>query len=120
MNNLLADALSVIPRSEFQIKKFVSQIPNERGILVPVYAAPVSVSGIVEAVKNTAYLALGLEFGKNYIRAWGEVSMSGIDTQEVADRIIYNGRTYTVISATDWVLFNGWTSVVAVEDKRAA
>jgi hypothetical protein len=119
MNNLLADALSIIPRSTFQLKKFVSQSTNERGIVVPTYAAPVSVSGIVEAVKNTAYQALGLEFGKNYIRAWGEVSMAGIDTQEVADRIIYNGKTYTIINTTDWLLYNGWTSVIAVEDKHA-
>lgn len=119
MNNLLSDALSVIPRSVFQVKKFSSKTVNERGIVVPVYADPVSVSGIVEAVKNTAYQALGLEFGKNYIMAWAEYSMAGIDTQEVADRIIYNGKTYTVINTTDWLLYNGWTSVIAVEDKHA-
>ena len=117
MNNVFEMAMAAIPRVEFSVQKFVSRAPNDFGVLINVYTAPVSYWGCVQPVKNTKYEALGLQFGKNYITVWGEVEMNGIDRQAVADRILYNGKTFNVVSSSDWMAYNGWSSVIAVEEK---
>jgi hypothetical protein len=118
-DNLLNLANSIIPRSTFDFRKYTGSATNSIGIRGPTYASDVAVSGIVQAVDNAAYQALKLEFGKNYIQVWGEVEMLGLDKQEGADQIIYNNRTYNVEKSTDWMVYNSWTSVIAVEDKSA-
>jgi hypothetical protein len=118
MNNLLKMALSIIPRVQFQVKRFASQVPNDIGLTVPTYAAPVTVWGCVQAVDNSAYQQLGLEFGKNYIAVWAEIAMLGIDKQEVSDQIIYDSKTFNVVTSTDWMNYNGWSSIIAVESKE--
>ncbi len=118
MNNLLSQAFSVIPKVSFQVKRFKSKIVNGFGIVVPVYYTPVTVRGIIQAVENSAYQALGLDLAKNYITAWANYEMQGLDTHEVADQIIYNGRKFNVIKRTDWTAYNGWNQVLAVEDKQ--
>jgi len=117
MNNLLQMAMNIIPRVQFQHKAFVSQEPNDIGFVIPTYGDPVTVWGCVQAVENSAYTQLGLEFGKNYISVWGQIAMLGIDKQEVADQIIYDSKTFNVVKSTDWMNYNGWTSVIAVEVK---
>lgn len=117
MNNLLNSALSIIPRVPFQVQKFQSETINAIRVKVAAYSAPVDVFGIVEAVDNAAYQQLGLEFGKNYIQVWGEIGMLGLDKQEIADRILFNGKTFNVVKSTDWLFYNGWSSVIAVENK---
>jgi len=119
MGNLLNLAMSVIPRVQFGVEKYVSNSTNSIGIKAPIYATPVSFWGCVQAVENSAYQKLNLEFGKNYIQVWGETDILGLDKQEVADRIVYNGRTFNVEKSTDWMDYNGWSSVIAVEDKTA-
>ena len=118
MNNLLASALSIIPRVPFQVQKFDTEAINDLGYKVPVFSAQIDALGIVEAVDNATYQQLGLEFGKNYIQVWGELEMLGLDKQEIADRIIFNGKTFNVVKSTDWLFYNGWSSVIAVEDKN--
>jgi len=117
MNNLLNSALSIIPKSAFTIEKFSSNSVNALGYEVNVYSSAVAGVGIVEAVQNSAYQKLGLDFAKNYIEVWANSELSGIDKQESADRIIYNGGTYTVINSNDWNIYNGWSSALAVKNK---
>jgi len=121
LGNLLNLAHSIIPTSTFQVQKYSgTNTVSEIGFKIPIFNAPVDVEkGIVEAVENAAYRNLGLEFGKNYIQAWSSVGMLGLDRQEVADQIIYNGMVYNVEKSTDWVTYNEWGSVIAVEDKKA-
>jgi hypothetical protein len=118
MNNLLNLAMSIIPRVEFQVEKYAAKATNELGNVVATFSDAVTVQGCVQAVENSAYQDLGLEFGKNYIEAWAEIAMLGLDKQDTADRITYNGATYNVVKSTDWLNYNGWTSVIAVEDKN--
>lgn len=118
MNNLLNAALSIIPRVEFQLKKYESKSENDIGNVVATFSDSVTIYGCVQAVENSAYQSLGLEFGKNYIEVWAETEMLGLDKQDFGDRIIYNGSTYNVVKSTDWMNYNSWTSVVAVEDKN--
>jgi len=117
MNNVLSMALSIIPRVPFMLKRFSSRTRSDIGLIVPTYSDPVEVWGIVQAVDNSAYQQLGLEFGKNYISVWAEIAMQGIDKQEVADQIIYDSKTFNIITSTDWINYNGWSSVIAVEAK---
>ena len=118
LGNLLNMALSIIPRSTFSLERYTGSAINSIGLVGSTFSAPVEVSGIVQAVENSAYKALGLEFGKNYIQVWGETEMIGLDKQKVADHIVYNGRSFNVEKSTDWITYNGWSSVVAVEDKK--
>jgi hypothetical protein len=110
-------AMRIIPRVQFQVKKFVSQEISDIGFVVSTYDEPVTVWGCVQAVDNSAYQQLGLEFGKNYISVWAEIAMLGIDKKEVADQIIYDSKTFNVVKSTDWINYNGWSSVIAVESK---
>lgn len=117
MNNLLSKALSVIPQSIFTVENFLSRTANDYGIYVNTYDEPVTATGIIQAVENSAYQTLGLEFGKYYVQVWSLTTLRGIDKQEVADRIIYNSQTFNVIKSVDWMTYNGWNSVIAVEEK---
>jgi hypothetical protein len=117
MNNLLKMALSIIPKSAFTLESFSSKTTNTLGYSVNVFSTAEAQSGIVQVIQNSTYQSLGLDFSQNYIEVWAETAINGLDKQEVADRIIYNGGTYNVIKSNDWSVYNGWSSVVAVEDK---
>ena len=118
MNNLLSQALSIIPQSSFQVQNFTGSTINNLGIRVPVWSTAENAFGIVQAVKNSTYQQLGLEFGKKYIAVWSNTDLKGLDDQGVSDQVIYNGKTFNVVnSAADWKTYNGWNAAICAEVK---
>lgn len=117
MNNLLRQALSIIPKSTFTLSRYSSETINSIGYAVNVFLSALPQSGIIQAVQNSEYQKLGLDFTQNYIEVWAETQINGIDKQAVADQIGYNGETFNVIKSNDWSTYNGWSSCIAVQDK---
>lgn len=116
-NNLLKQALQIIPPSAFYLQKFTGNTVNELGNDVSSYAEPVKLTGSVQAVDSATYQELGLDFNKNYKTFFaGSIMQSlGRNGQESPDRLIYQGKVYEVVNANDWYAYNGWTYVIGVE-----
>ena len=117
MPNLLEEALKIIPAAEFQWLKFAGNADNEMGRTVPAYAAPVTVAGSVQEVPSAMYDQLGLQRSKNYKTFFGSRFMQSLGRggQENPDRMLYQGKTYEVVDASDWYTYNGWAYVIGVE-----
>lgn len=116
-NNLLEEALQIIPASVFRLQKFIGNTTNERGLDIAEYAAPVEVRGSVQDMDGSLYQELGLDLSKNYRTFYGSKLMEGLgrNIQAMPDRIIYDGKIWEVVNAAHWYGYNGWTYVIGVE-----
>lgn len=116
-NNLLNQALSIIPKQKFTFCKFKSQTVNDYGIKQDVYETGIEFEGSVQAVEQAMYEKLGLEWSKKYIQVYSSLDIRNMDNDQVSpDKIIWNGKEYIVIKVTNWYLQDGWTNIIAVEN----
>lgn len=117
MNNLLEEALRVIPPTVFHLRKFAGNVENEMGYSVPAYGEPVEISGSVQPVSGMVYEQLGLHRDKNHKTFFGSKLMENLSHKgpESPDIIIYESKTFEVVSAMDWYSYNGWTYVIGTE-----
>lgn len=100
--NILGMALSVIRPQTVQLRRFVSRTENGVGDTIPVFAAPVDISGSVQPVDKKLYQQLGLNLSKNYRMLWvfGDVQPTGRDRD--GDIVLWNGQTWQCESDRDW------------------
>jgi len=123
--NLLEQVLPIINNvidpmtGVFQFRTLVGQEINEIGIPVPTYGPWYTCHGTVQPVNRSRYEALGLDWSKNYINAWGSVMMHTVGEHEQPDQILWRDRLWLVTAVTEWKPHNGWVNVTAVEDKRS-
>ena len=120
-NNLLRNALKLIPGESYQYLKYIDEEVNDLGIMVATYAEPVTITpanGIVQSPENSIYQQLGLSLDKNYKIFYGATSILGNEAQPQPDRFIYDGKTFETVRNTDWFNYDGWCGVLAVEIKR--
>lgn len=119
-NNLLNQALSIIPKQSFVYYEFESCEVNELGIKVNVYKEGVEVKDAsVQAVRQDMYDKLGLDWSKKYISIHCSLNIRNVDNEQVTpDKVVWNNREYFVSRVTDWYLQDGWKSVIAVENNE--
>lgn len=121
--NLLNRAFQLIPQQEFQFAKWLSKTVNTQGIMVNTYAAPVPCRGSIQAVDQSLYEKLGLDFEKQYRLVYASIFMKGVDVatgQNTPDRLIFEGKNWKVIRNTPWYSADGWSGVLVVEDTENA
>lgn len=119
-NNLLKQALQLIPGESYDYLQYLSEEINTMGISVPVYAEAVTITpdnGIVQSVENSLYQQLGLDLEKNYKIFYGAIDFKSNEKQEHPDRFIYKGAIYETVRNTNWFEYDGWSGVLAVEIK---
>lgn len=116
-NNLLNQALTLIPKQKFTFCKYQGQTVNKLGIKQDVYAAGIEFEGSVQAVEQAMYEKLGLQWSKKYIQIYSSLDIRNTDNDQVSpDKIIWNGKEYLVTKVTNWYLQDGWTNIIAVEN----
>lgn len=124
MINLLELALPIIhtvteaAAGVFSFRSLIGEKKNAIGVKVPTYGGWTAVSGEVQPVQRSRYEALGLDWSKNYINAWGSVIMKSVTEMKQPDQILWNGMLWLVTSVNEWNPQNGWVNVTAVQDKR--
>lgn len=122
-DDLLEQALELIPSQPFEFCKWLSKTVNEQGIMVNNYAAPVPCEGSIQAVDQALYEKLGLDFEKQYRAVYASIFMKGTDIaegQNTPDRLVFEGRNWKVIRNTPWYSADGWCGVLVVEDTENA
>ena len=113
--NILKKALSVISSQTVAYYKNTGRATNDAGLDVATFAAPVNVSGSVQAVNRAKYEFLGLDFEKSYIMAYLPiVGVIDIARDLSGDQMTYGGRRYQLISSTPWMV-DGWSALLGVD-----
>lgn len=116
-NNLLNQALTLIPKQKFTFCKYQGQTVNELGIKQEVYAAGIEFEGSVQAIEQAMYEKLGLQWSKKYIQIYSSLDIRNTDNTQISpDKVIWNGKEYIVTKVTNWYLQDGWTNIIAVEN----
>lgn len=124
MINLLNLALPIIHTVTekvtgiFKFRSLFEETVNRIGVKVPTYGGWSTCQGEVQPVERSRYEALGLDWSKNYINAWGSVVVSSVTEVKQPDQILWGGKLWNVTSVNEWNPQNGWVNVTAVQDKR--
>lgn len=124
MKNLLNLALPLIntvvdaSSGEFRFRSMQGEEVNEIGVPVPSYGEWNLCRGSVQPVPRSRYEALGLDWSKNYINAWGSVVMATVTETNQPDQILWRGKLWNVTTITEWNPQDGWMNVTAVEERR--
>lgn len=124
MKNLLNLALPLIntvidaSSGNFKVRSMSTETVNDIGVPVPTYGGWSSCQGAVQPIARSRYEALGLDFSKNYINAWGSIVMSTVTETSQPDQILWRGKLWNITTITEWNPQDGWMNVTAVEDQR--
>ncbi|MBP3514294.1 MAG: hypothetical protein J6J74_07455 [Elusimicrobiaceae bacterium] len=116
LGDLLSQAFNIIPTQEFEYCAFTGKTVNTLGVFVNEYAAPVKYFGSIQALEQTQYEKLGLNFEREYRTVYASVQMKGLDKQATPDILIFEGRRWKVIRNTPWFNIDGWCGAVVTPD----
>ena len=128
---LLRLAGRVVPEVEFEYRILEGHVTNELGNQVATYGAWTKASGNVQpglvhsfnarGVSETGMImkSLGLDQSKKMITvfAYG-LKLRNVHDQDMPDQIRYKGLIYNIWSISNWFDYDGWKSLVCVEDTR--
>ena len=122
--NLLEQVLPIIynivepATGSFKFRSMVSEEVNEIGVPVPTFSAWGECMGTVQPVNRSRYDALGLDWSKKYVNAWGSITLNTVDMDKQPCQILWQGYLWNVTSVDQWDPHNGWCHVMACQDKR--
>lgn len=114
-SNVLSIALRALKPQEMQHAAFTGRTINATGDFVSTYAAPVTISGSMQAVNKALYSKLGLNFARNYAILYTSVDVKPTATDRAGDKIIWSGKTWLCESDHDWRSADGWRKLLCVE-----
>ena len=95
-------------------EKFLGNISNDVGILIPSYEDPIQINGSFQVVSSSLYSQRGLDINKHYRILYTNTEITEIDNNTSSDRILYGDDTYQVLDKEDWYVYNGWSGVLCV------
>lgn len=114
-SNLLNRAARLIGLQTVQYEVFTGSSTNEIGLIVPTFAAPVPVLGSVQPIARTIIQAIGLDWQKNYVTLYTSHFVNDVARDQTGDQFTFAGKTFQVLSKTDWTPIDGWTNPVCVQ-----
>lgn len=128
---LLKRALKIVPNSDFEYRVLESVATNDIGNSIPVYSEWNSARGCVQPGLTFSFNArgisepsevmkkLGLDQAKNImtVYAYG-LNLRNVHDQDTPDQIRYKGRIFNIWSISNWYEYDGWKSLICVEDTR--
>lgn len=114
-SNLLKRASRLIRLQPVVWRAFVSQTKNAQGVVVPTYAAPVTIQCSVQAVSRTMYTQFGLDLQKNYVMVYTSNTLRDLERNKTCDQIDFGGRRFDVQSNTDWFSMDKWRGALCVD-----
>lgn len=114
-SNLLNRALRLIGAQAVQYSVFTGRSINSIGLMVPSFAAPVAVVGSVQPVPRNIVQELGLDWQKNYVTFYTSHFVNDVARDQTGDHFAFNGKTWQVLSKTDWTPIDGWSNPMCIE-----
>ena len=117
--NLLNQALTIIPKQNFTFCKYKENNVNEIGNKVDEWEEGIVCEGSVQAIDSKMYQQFGLDYSKKYIQIFSSLNIQNVSqNQETPDKIIWNNKNYLVVNCSDWYVQDGWTNIIAVEQRE--
>jgi len=112
-SNLLGMAFGVIGQQEVQWERFIGNVENPLGQLVPTYADPEAIGGSIQSMDARDVQRLGLDMRSTYMTLYTMEPVEGIAKEgRQPDKISYAGNAYDVVGETDWMAQDGWKALV--------
>lgn len=103
MINVLAAALSIIPKQRITYKKWLGLRPNNIGLLVNTYSDPVTVTGSIQPASADTYYKLGIANTADiYICALHANTVSVAEMQSDDIIIGSDGKVYNIFKSDRW------------------
>lgn len=121
MINVLAAALQVIPTQKITYKKWLSNLPNNVGMLIPQYADPITVDGSIQPASDDTLYKLGIaNTGDIYICYLRGNAVSIADMQSNDVIIGANGEEYNIFRSDKWSGYPGqdWNRIFIRRAKK--
>jgi len=113
--NLLNMAFGVIGRQTVQLARFISAGRTPSGYPLPVYAAPVDITGSFQPARMELVAQLGLDMTRKYALLYtSDGPIQCIDPDKSGDRITWGAETYEAQTKVDWKGQDGWEAVLFV------
>lgn len=131
--NLLKRALTVVPRSAFEYRQVISVSTNSIGNSIATFSEWTRVFGAVQPGLTFSFNArgissmvdilqtkkIGIDISKDMITVFAKnIDLINVHFKEQPDQIRYDGRTFNIISISNWYPYDDWKSLVCVEDTR--
>ena len=121
MMNVLAAALQVIPTQKITYKKWIGNLPNHVGMLMPQYADPITVDGSIQPASDDTLYKLGIantgDIYMCYLRG-NAVSIADLQSNDVI--IGANGEEYNIFRSDKWSGYPGqdWNRIFIRRAKK--
>ena len=121
MINVLHHAMRLVgvvhPNMTMTCRRYKSHTVNEMGVVQPVYEEFEAVGQFQPNAASASPNQLNIEVAKLGRNVWIKAELHTVETQPVADQIIKDGKTYNVMTVTDWNPGNGWGCYVVTEEQ---
>ena len=131
IGNLLRRASRIIPTEPFEYRTLSSHETNKIGNIVPVYSQWMKANGNIQpgltfsfnarGVSNPGLIAkqLGIDQSKEIVTVYAYgLNLRNVHDQDQPDQIRYHGKVYNIWSISNWYEYDGWKSLICVEDVR--
>lgn len=113
-SNLLKLALQAITPSTVKYYAYVSRTINAIGLYETTFAASVDILGSVQAVPQSMYQQLGLDFTKNYVMFYSTQLIGEVTRDRTGDQFEFGGKRWQVESSNNWHAIDGWNGLLAI------
>lgn len=114
--NILPWALSLIPKTKFQYRKFISNDVNEFGQAVATYGEWTDAFGIVVPSGMRDEHVEGIDFAKSRMTVFIQgVDLSPTHNVKTPDQILYCCKIYNIVSADNWLEYDNFRRCECVE-----
>lgn len=115
-HNILDIALSLIPPTLVQIRKYLGTKISKYGQAEAAYGEWVEVYGIVQPGNEQNEHTEGIDFSKKHVTIWLRgIALDGTHIQWAPDQIRYVGKIFNVTSVKDWFPYDNYRECECVE-----
>ncbi len=113
-SNLFNRASRLIQRKPILYFPFINRVKNNARQWVSTFGPMQEIPASVQAVPRATYVALGLDFQKNYVNVFAAVNAVDLQRDSSGDQFVFDGGVYQIESNTTWFLSDGWVECMAV------
>lgn len=128
---LLKKALRIVPTTTFEYRLYAGESTNSIGNAIATYGEWIRAEGNIQPGLTFSFNArgisnpgdimkqLGLDQSKEIVTvfAYG-LNLHNVHEQNQPDQIRYNGKIYNIWSISNWLEYDGWKSLICIEDTR--
>lgn len=131
LGNLLRKAGRIVPREPLQYRTFNGNVTNDIGNIVSTYSEWHEVMGHVQpgltfsfnarGVSDIGEIAkrIGIDQSKKVITVFVyDLDLKNVHDHDTPDQIKYKNCIYNIWSISDWFDYDGWQSLICIEDTR--